>query len=145
MDTATVIVNLLQLGVPTTIVAKAFNADELEIKGLQADLRVHHYGSSEIAELLQGLMFLAYEQAKNDILNGTPTIKTRMVALVLGKGLALVGKQSPEEFERLRADMGALFVDMKTGDLNSPGLRPDDEFSPSDVEVDAGDEGDDET
>lgn len=128
-------INLLQLGVPATIIAKAFTIDTLVVKNLQAELRITHYGASEIAELLQGLMFTAYEEALKMIKTGTPAVRTRMVSLVLGKGLALVGRQSPEEFDRLRQELGGLLTDMQ-GNGKSPALYADPDYSPGEEDVD---------
>lgn len=132
--TATII-NLLENGVPTTIVANAFNIDTLTIKGLLADLRVKKYGSSEIAELLQGLMFEAYEEAVRSIRHGNPAVKSRMIALVLSKAMALVGKQAPEEFERMRREVLGLMSDTNS-ERAMESMFPDPEFSPSDTEDD---------
>lgn len=131
------ITKLLQLGVPTTIVSTAFTLDISDVKQLQADLRVKQYGSPEIAELLQGLMFIAYERAKHDIIHGSPALKSRMIGLVLSKSLALVGKQAPETFDNLRHQITALFSDMKMDNV-SRSIYVDDDFSPTDVEEDNG-------
>lgn len=136
-EVSEIIISLVEQGVPTTIVAKAFNVDTLTIKNLQADLRINKYGSSEIAELLQGLMFIAYEEALKSIRTGTPPVRARMVSLVLSKGLALVGRQSPEEFERLRSELGGLLSSMQEKkNSNAPSMYADPTYSPSDVEVD---------
>lgn len=132
------IVSLIQLGVPTTIVASAFEIDTLEVKNLQATLRIKQYGSSEIAELLQSLMFEAYEEAVRSIRTGSPAVKSRMISLILSKSLALVGKQAPETFERMRAEMADMFGEMKQDAPASIPLYATPTYSPSDADTDDG-------
>lgn len=134
---ATVMVSLLESGVPTGPIAAAFDLDQTTVKELQAELRITKYGSAEIAELLTGLMFDAYAQARTQIYNGSPAAKTRMIQMIIGRGMALAGKQAPEEFERLRNQMMSLFLDTTSGESQT-GLFPDPTFSP--VEIDQEDE-----
>lgn len=138
-DVSQYIISLLEDGVPTAPIAKAFSVDQFTVKSLQATLRTKRYGSSEIAELLSGLMFEAYEEAKTQIRAGSPATKFRMISLVLSRALPLVGKQSPEEFERLRAEMQSMLSDISTSPAESPSLYPNPTFSPTDdVEEDDG-------
>lgn len=124
------IITLLENGVPTGPISKAFNITQTAIKAIQSELRIKHYGSSEIAELLQNLMFEAYQQARHQMRFGSPSSKQNMIRMVLSRAMALVGKQSPEEFERLRKEMVSLMADMTTKTGAPPNMYADPTFSP---------------
>ena len=130
MNVEEVILSLLQDGVPTGPIARAFQVDQSTVKDLQAAVRTKVYGSSEIAELLSGLMFEAYSEARNQIHSGNPAVKTRMIQMILSRGMALVGRQSPEEFERLRKEMTNLLSDISTEKSDIPSMYADPTFSP---------------
>lgn len=124
-----IITTLLQQGVPTNPIAIAFNVDQSLVKDLQSELKIAQYGSAEIAELLQSLMFEAYQEARQQIKTGSPATKTRMIQMVLSRAMVLVGKQSPEEFERLRRELQSTFSEMASSD-NVISMYPDPTFSP---------------
>lgn len=124
-----IITTLLQQGVPTNPIAIAFNVDQSLVKELQAEIKISQYGSSEIAELLQSLMFEAYQEARQQIKSGSPATKTRMIQMILSRAMVVVGKQSPEEFERLRRELQSTFAEM-TNNNNVVSMFPDPTFSP---------------
>ena len=124
------IIRLLENGVPTKPISIAFDIDQATVKNIQATLRIKHYGASEIAELLQNLMFDAYAQARHQMQFGSPTAKQAMIRMVLSRAMALVGKQSPEEFERLRREMVGLMADITTKTGVPPSMYADPTYSP---------------
>lgn len=132
---ATTITKLLESGVPTGPIAQAFNLTQQTVKDLQAAIRVSRYGSSEISELMAGLMFEAYTEARNTLHNGSPSAKTRMIQMILARAMGLVGRQAPEEFERLRSEVQGLMGDIITKE-SSPSLSPNPTFSPIDIDTD---------
>lgn len=124
-------IRLLERGVPTGPISYAFDVTQRTVKELVATIRVHQYGSSEIAELLSSLMFEAYEEAKRSLRHGNPAVKARTINMVLSKAMALVGKQSPEEFERMRAEVLSMFGDISTKQSDIPSMYADPTYSPS--------------
>ncbi len=130
------ITNLLSNGVPTGPISRSFGVDQALVKELQANIRVHKYGSEEISELLSALMFDAYLEARTIMKHGSPAMKSKMIGMVLGRAMSLVNRQSPEAFERVRAEMMALMGDIKNVDGDEPSLYPESEYSPIDDDSD---------
>lgn len=131
------IMTLLENGVPTGPIAKAFNMDQTTVKSIQATLRIKVYGASEIAELLQNLMFDAYKQARHMMIYGSPATKQRIIQMILSRAMSLVGKQAPEEFELLRHEMQKMLVEVAssvTGEI--PSMYADPTYSPTTIEDD---------
>lgn len=129
----TAIISLLENGVPTGPISKAFDITQTVVKSIQATLRIKQYGAAEIAELLQNAMFEAYAQAMQQMSHGSPAARQRMIGLVLSKAMALVGRQSPEEFHRLRAGLTDLLKDMTSvkATATTPSLYATPDFSPT--------------
>ena len=130
IEVDTLILNLLEEGVPTGPISRAFNVDQSLVKEFLNEIRARKYGSAEITELLQNLMFEAYEEARSQIRSGSPTVKARAINMILSRSMALIGRQSPEEFTRLRNQMQSLLQKVATADNESPNLYPDAAFSP---------------
>lgn len=133
---------LLENGVPSAVVARVFEIDEQDAKTLLSSLRARRYGSSEITELMQGLLFKAYARTVYMMEHGNPAEKQRVTSLVLNRGLAMMGKQSPETFERMRDDMLSLMSDVGTTVTDkAPSIYADRHYSPdeskSDVDEDS--------
>lgn len=141
--TTEIILSLLSDGVPTAPIARAFSIDQATVKSLQATIRTKVYGSSEISELLAGLMFEAYESARIQLRTGNPAAKAAMIKLILSRALSLVGRQSPEEFERLRSEMLNLLTDMSTQQSEVPSMYADPAFSPIETDTDTTTDDDD--
>jgi len=107
-----VMVAFLEVGVPATAVARALNVDVEYVKGALDLIHVERYGTDEIAEAMAWLQWEAYEEALNQIHNGTPASKARFIQLVLARSIGLAGKSTPETGEKIRAAIAEMTADL---------------------------------
>jgi hypothetical protein len=134
-------IRLLQVGVPPTAISKAFQVDVDAIKELQATLDVQQYGTAEIAEAMNFLMWRAYRDAL-EILDSAPvTQRTRFITTLLSRQSMILGKQSPEGMNRMRAELEGLIASVNVEQPLEPSIYATSEFNPVDGETDNPEEG----
>jgi hypothetical protein len=108
-----IIYAFLKEGVPASAVARAMSLDPEYVKDALSLMRVQRYGTDEIAEAMAWLLWEAYEEALNQIHNGTPANKARFIQLVLARSIGLAGKSTPETGEKIRAAIAAMNADLE--------------------------------
>jgi hypothetical protein len=134
-EKANLIVALLNEGVPCGPVARALSIDELLVKEIKSDFRVTNYGSAEISEILQDLMFDAAALAREQLFFGNPSTQSRVMGLLLSRQLAQAARLEPDSFAEMREVLSKLSQGVK-----APTPIPDESnplaFSPLAVEED---------
>lgn len=128
----TIIICLLEVGVPPTAVGKAFRIDPQAIKELQAEIHVSKYGTAEISEAINFLMWRAYEDSLA-ILDSAPSAsRQRFITTLLSRQSAIVGKESPESISRMRGEIEKLFADMGVENPKVESIYAPSQFTPVD-------------
>lgn len=137
----TIIIALLEVGVPPTAIGKAFRIDPQAIKELQAELNVEKYGTAEISEAINFLMWRAYEDSLA-ILDSAPSAsRQRFITTLLSRQSAIVGKESPQSIARMRGELEKLWADMGVEDPAVESIYAPSEFTPTDGAPDDPEEG----
>lgn len=96
---------LLEVGVPPTAIAKAYDIDPFVVRDRLNELRVEKYGAAELSEALANLQWEAFEQAKAMIYDAPYQVRTRFIMAILSKTMSLTARQSPETIGNLRRDV----------------------------------------
>lgn len=107
---------LLEVGVPPTAVAKAFEIDPFVVRDRMNELRIEKYGAAELSEALAGLQWQAFEQAKAMIYDAPYNVRSRFIMAILSKTMSLTARQSPETIGGMRRDLLDLI-----GGMEAPG------------------------
>ena len=132
---------LLEVGVPPTAIGKAFHVDPEAVKELQDSMHVESYGTPEISEAMNFLMWRAYSDAM-DILTHSPLQqRTRFITTLLSRQSVILGKQSPQALERMRSELESLISGIGVEDPVTPSIYADTQFSPVDGITDDPEEG----
>lgn len=96
---------LLEVGVPPTAIAKAFEIDPFVVRDRANELRVERYGAAELSEALANLQWEAFEQAKAMLYDAPYSVRTRFIMNILSKTMSLTARQNPETIGNLRRDL----------------------------------------
>jgi hypothetical protein len=102
----------LDQAVPASAIAHALELDPSIVKEAQSLLRTRKYGTDELGEAMNDLMWTALGQAYHEIRFGTSTNKMRFIQMVLGRSVAIAGKQPPEIAEKARAALDTIRSEM---------------------------------
>lgn len=137
----TICISLLEVGIPPTAIGKAFRIDPQALKELQAEINVVKYGTAEISEAINFLMWRAYEDA-HAILDSAPSAsRQRFITTLLSRQSAIVGKQSPESISRMRGELESLWADIGVEAPATESIYAPSEFTPTHGETDDPEEG----
>lgn len=109
---------LLEVGVPPTAVAKAFEIDPFVVRERMNDLRIERYGAAELSEALAALQWEAFDQAKAMIYDAPYNVRSRFIMGILSKTMSLTARQSPETIGNMRRDLLDLMGGV--GDAGAP-------------------------
>jgi hypothetical protein len=96
---------LLEVGVPPTAVAKAFDVDPFVIRDRQSELRVSQYGAPELAEAMANLQWMALAEARHLMYDAPYSVRSRFLLAMITKTMSLTARQSPETMGTLRKDL----------------------------------------
>ena len=110
-----VVDRLLEVGVPPTAIAKAFEIDPFVVRDRANELRIERYGAAELAEALANLQWEAFEQAKTMIYDAPYSVRTRFIMAILSKTMSLTARQNPETIGNLRQNVLDLMGQMTGG------------------------------
>lgn len=137
----TIIIALLEVGVPPTAIGKAFRIEPQAIKELQAELHIVQYGTAELSEAINFLMWRAYQDAI-DILDSAPSAsRQRFITTLLSRQSAIVGKESPQSIALMRGELEKLWADIGVEDPVTESIYAPSEFTPTDGATDDPEEG----
>lgn len=132
----TIIICLLEVGVPPTAIGKAFSIDPQAVKELQAELNISKYGTAEISEAINFLMWRAYEDSLA-ILDSAPSAqRQRFITTLLSRQSAIVGKESPQSIARMRGELEHLWADIGVEDPRTESIYAPSQFTPIDGATD---------
>ena len=132
---------LLEAGVPPTAIAKAFQIEVAAVKDLQASLHVQQYGTAEISEAMNFLLWRAYQDALTILESAPSATRTRFIITLLSRQSTILGKQSPEELGRMRDELSGLFASIGVPDPETPSIYQTSPFTPIDGVPDDSEEG----
>ncbi len=136
-----IIRRLLEVGVPPTAIGKAFQVDEQSIKELEATLHIEKYGTPEISEAMNFLMWRAYEDALSILTSAPSATRTRFITTLLSRQSIILGKESPQSLERMRGELQSLIANIGVENPATPSIYASPEFSPVDGNTDDSEEG----
>jgi hypothetical protein len=137
----TICISLLEVGVPPTAIGKAFQIDPQALKELQAEINVVKYGTAEISEAINFLMWRAYEDA-HAVLDSAPSAqRQRFIMTLLARQSAIVGKESPQSIARMRGELEKLWADIGVEDPETESIYAPSPFTPLDGTTDDSEEG----
>lgn len=135
----TLATRLLEVGVPPTAISKAFAVDIEAVRTLQSTLRITPYGTAEITEAMNFLMWRAYHDAL-DILDSAPsTSRQRFITTLLSRQSLILGKESPEGLNKMRAELQELVGTINVPDTLQPSIYSHSQFTPPTVDGEADD------
>jgi hypothetical protein len=133
---------LLEVGVPPTALSRAFRVDVDAIKELQSNTHVEKYGTAEISEAMYFLMWKAYEDAQHILTHAPIQIRMRFITTLLSRQSAIIGKESPQALEQMRAELTSLIAGVSVEDTEVPSIyATSSEFTALDGEADDPEEG----
>ena len=102
-----VVYAFLKVGVPPSAVSRALGINLEQVQGAQSLIRIEKHGTDEASEAMTELIWTAIEEFDYQLRHGTPANKFRALQLVLARSIALAGKSSPEQSEKIRAALDA--------------------------------------
>lgn len=137
----TICIALLEVGVPPTAIGKAFKIDPQALKELQAQLNISKYGTAELSEATNYLMWLAYEDALAILESAPSASRQRFILALITRQAAIVGKESPQSIARMRGELERLWADMGVEDPKVESIYAPSEFTPTDGTTDDPEEG----
>ena len=111
-----VVRRLLNVGVPPTALANAFDMDPAPLKAIARMMRREAYGTEELAEAHAFLTWAAYEEMLNLLRTGSPEMRAKVAMQLQSKAMAISARQTPEDVSMARAALGALVADLEISD-----------------------------
>jgi hypothetical protein len=111
---AVIVDQLLEVGVPPTAVARAFQIDPLVVKDRINELRVEKYGAAELAEATAQMQWEALAQARAMIHDAPYNVRVKFIQGILGRTMSLTARQSPETVGNMRRDLQELYQQLVT-------------------------------
>lgn len=119
-----VVCSLLEEGVPPTVIARALELEPSLVKFAQQTVRVKRYGTDDITEYNEQLMWDAIERAREVIAHGSATERDRLLQMVLGKQIAVSARRTPEKQQRAQETLLETLANMRTGDAQTDADEP---------------------
>lgn len=98
----------LNVGIPPTALANMFDLEPDVVKNLSITVRREPYGTAELSEVLSFLTWRAIEEQFGILDKGSPELRLKASAAILGKALATSVRQTPEEVKRAREELRAI-------------------------------------
>lgn len=108
-----VVRRLLNVGVPPTAIANAFEIDAGPIKAVARKIRREAYGTDELAEATAYLTWTAYEEMRNLLQSGSPEMRAKVAIQLQSKAMSVSARQTPEEVQMARGALGELIADLE--------------------------------
>jgi len=105
---------LLTVGVPPTAIANAFDLDPQVVKDLLADRRVQKFGTSELAEALNILMWEAYEDLRTLQKTAPVTKRMQIDMTLIAKASSMIGSQEPDSMSKLQSQMDSMMAEVRS-------------------------------
>jgi hypothetical protein len=134
-----IIVSLLEVGVPPTAIARAFRIDQFAIKERQSQLHISQYGTAEISEAMNFLMWRAYQDALSILDSAPSATRTRFITTLLSRQSIILGKESPQSLERMRDELNNLVSTINVPDPITPSIYQSSQYTPATVDGDTDD------
>ena len=108
-----VVRRLLNVGVPPTAVANAFDIDPAPVKAVARMMRREAYGTEELAEAHAFLTWAAYEEMLTLLRTGSPEMRAKIAMQLQSKAMAISARHTPEEVSMGRQAIAALIGDLE--------------------------------
>lgn len=107
---------LLEVGVPPSAIAKAWDIDPFLVKDRMNDLRIGRYGNAEMSEALANVQWEMLEEFRSMIHDAPYTERARFITAMVGKTMSLTARQNPEMLGNMRNDLLQLYQAMQASD-----------------------------
>jgi hypothetical protein len=107
-DAVDLLHRLLAQGIPPSAIARALGIDHEFVRGVAAEVRSRRYGTSEITEAMDWLMWQAFDAAVDLLHSGSPANRIRAVSMILPRSVTAAAKQDPQAFGDMRDNLQAL-------------------------------------
>jgi hypothetical protein len=109
------VLRALELGVPADVVAQLFELPLDTAEELQREIRVERFGTDDITKYLEGIQFLALEQAERMLRSGSTQDAVKIVSAVFGRQIQAAGKRPSRALEESREDLMEMFAGVRDG------------------------------
>lgn len=107
-----VVRRLLNVGVPPTAIANAFDIEAGPIKEVARMMRREAYGTDEMSEAHAFLTWAAYEEMLKLLRSGSPEMRAKVAMQLQSKAMAVSARQTPEEVSMGRTALYELVADL---------------------------------
>jgi hypothetical protein len=119
----TMVERLLVEGVPTGVIARAFELDIDLVKERQAKVRRNKYGTDDLSEYMEQMQWTAVDEALKTMTAGSVSEKTRFVSAILGKQMAVAARRTPESQRKAVDSLMDMLSGMRSGPAKAPAKR----------------------
>ena len=111
----TMVNRLLEEGVPTEVISRAFQLDIELLKERQSQVRKNRYGTDDLSEYIEHLRWTALESALTTVTSGSVADKTRFLSAILGKEMAVSARRTPESQRKAVDSVMDMMAEMRKG------------------------------
>jgi hypothetical protein len=137
----TIIIRLLTVGVPPTAISHAFNVEVFAVKELQDTILTQKYGTAEISEAMNFLMWQAYQEGREILQFAQPAIRMRFITNLLSRQSVILGKQSPESLDKMRNALSDLYANIGVPEPAAGSIYATSPFTPANRDSNDSEEG----
>lgn len=106
---------LLEEGVPPGVVARSLELDPELVKATQKNVRVANYGTDDMTDYTEQLLWDALDAARKTLETGSAAEKSRVMGVVLGKQVALSARRTPQAVRNASEEMLERLRQMREG------------------------------
>lgn len=103
---------LLEVGVPPTAIAKAWEIDPFLVRDRMNDLRIGKYGAPELSEAIAAMQWDVLEEFRHMIHDAPYSDRSRFIMGMVSKTMSLTARQNPETLGNMRNELHELFAAM---------------------------------
>jgi len=103
---------LLEVGVPPTAIAKAWDIDPFLVRDRMNDLRVDKYGAAELSEAIAAIQWEVLEEFRHMVHDAPYSERQRFIMGMVSKTMSLTARQNPETMGTMRNDFLGLMAAM---------------------------------
>lgn len=114
---------LLAEGVPPGVISRAFDLNVELVKERLTHVRRAKYGTDDLSEYMEQMQWTAVEEALKTMTSGSVAEKSRFVAAILGKQMAVAARRTPEAQRKATDALMDLMADMRGGETKTNGAR----------------------
>jgi len=107
-----IICRLLSVGIPPTAISNALDLAVEPIKALQDTMRINRYGTAELAEAMNFLIWKALDDTLDMMASAPIDKRMRLNTTLLARASAIVHGQQPDSMARIQKEMADLTAEL---------------------------------